>query len=118
MKFTRFEATMIRGDTEPLSIFLTEEDGKTVIPFADGDSVFFTIKKNSSDEDIEAVLQKTITKFELDGTAYARIEHEDTKNILAGKYIYDVRVIKANGDVKTIIPSSTFNLLQEVTNLE
>lgn len=36
MKFTRFEATMIRGDTEPLSIFLTEEDGKTVIPFAYG----------------------------------------------------------------------------------
>ena len=118
MKFTRFEATMTRGDTEPLSIFLTKEDGKTVIPFADGDSVFFTVKKNSSDEDIEAVLQKVVTKFELDGTAYIKIEHEDTKNIDAGNYIYDVRVVKSNGDVKTIIPTSAFHLLQEVTNIE
>ena len=43
------------------------------------------------------------------------IKPEDTKAMAFGKYVYDVQLTMADGDVYTIIPPTTFELLKEVT---
>ena len=43
-----------------------------------------------------------------------RISPDDTKNLEYGQYVYDVQVTMANGDVATVIPPTTFNILEEV----
>ena len=104
------DITMIRGDTESLTITCEAEDG-VLRPFEDGDTVAMTIGWPGG----EKVLQKTVTAFTDDGAALITLTHEDTNNILAGDYRYDVQLTTKTGVVKTIIPPSEFVLEGDVT---
>ena len=98
--------SMVKGDT--LSFGL-EIEGLT-----DLDSAYFTCKK---DLDESPVFQKSIgngiTKL-TDGQYIVRIAPEDTNDIEAGKYFYDLQ-ISANSDVFTIL-RGVLDILQDVTN--
>ncbi len=111
MKVRGTSLSMIRGDTETLTVACQNTAGEAV-PFVDGDIVYFTVKKSVRDE--EKALQKIVTDF-LEGEAIIEIYPEDTKHLNFGKYVYDVQLTKANGDIFTIVPASGFSIEGEVT---
>ena len=102
---------MIRGDSEAIKVSCRDENGVD-FHFAEGDTVYFTVKRNTNTE--EKILQKIVTEF-TDGVALITIFPEDTKELKTGIYYYDIQLNRENGQVKTIIPPSKFTINAEVT---
>ena len=102
---------MIRGDSEAIKVSCRNENGEDVL-LTEGDTIYFTVKKSTRTE--EKTLQKVITEF-TDGVALITIFPEDTRELKTGIYYYDIQLNRANGQVKTIIPPSTFTINAEVT---
>lgn len=96
---------IIRGDTARFEVEILDQKGD---PYAlqSGDQLVFTVKKNTSTSLI--ILQKNIV-----GKTFT-ISHEDTANLDYGKYVYDIQLTQANGDVTTVIQPSPFEILPEV----
>ena len=111
MKIQGTNISMIRGDSEAIKVSCRNESGVD-IPLAEGDIVYFTVKRNTNTE--EKILQKIVTEF-TDGVALITIFPEDTKELKTGSYYYDIQLNRANGQVKTIIPPSTYTIKAEVT---
>lgn len=111
MKVSGTDLSMIRGDSESIVLSL-KKDGN-IIPFNQGDTVYFTVKESSATEKI--ALQKIITEFNEDGTCIIEIEPEDTKRLSFRSYVYDIQLTDSNGRVTTIIPCSKFVITEEVT---
>lgn len=93
---------MIRGDTLSFAVELEFDDKPQEL-----EKAFFTCKKNLDDDDV--VFQKTLEdgisfrKQERNKMYYVvRIAPEDTKDIEAGHYFYDMQ-IELNSDVFTIL---------------
>jgi len=92
------DAEMVLGDTGTFSFgvkmnnsyFLTNED-----------RIWFTLKKI---KDQEIVLQKEIKEFP-DGIVTISIPPNDTENLEPGNYIYDLKLIRKDGNVDTLIPN-------------
>lgn len=102
---------LTRGDTARFRVHITCEDSnKDVIPYeiADTDTLTLSVKKNV--KDFKPLFQKVIT-----GSDKFHIKPEDTANLDFGKYRYDVQLNKSNSDVHTVVPTSVFEILQEVT---
>lgn len=110
MTISGTDITMIRGDTETLTVTCQLEDG-TARPFEAGDTVILTVGWPVGRE----VLQKTVTAFTEDGAAVITLSHADTNELQAGIYRYDVQLTAGDGTVKTIIPPSRFVLEGDVT---
>ena len=98
---------LTRGDSARISVSITFDEN-TPYTVQVGDVVMLSVKKTIADE--QYVLQKTMRD---DLLFY--IEPQDTKSIPFGRYVYDVQITRANGDVYTIIEPSTFEIRQEVT---
>lgn len=93
---------MIKGDTLSFAIEIEFDDKPQEL-----EKAFFTCKKNLDDGDV--VFQKTLEdgisfrKQECNKMYYVvRIAPEDTKDIEAGHYFYDMQ-IELNNDVFTIL---------------
>ena len=93
---------MIRGDTLSFAVEIEFDDKPQEL-----EKAFFTCKKNLDDDDV--VFQKaledgiTFRKQERNKMYYVvRIAPEDTKDIEAGHYFYDMQ-IELNSDVFTIL---------------
>ena len=97
---------LTRGDTAYLEFPLKTEVGEYVM--VSNDTLTLSVKKNT--KDTEYIFQKVIT-----GTNTFHIEPNDTTDLSFGKYTYDVQINTADGDVFTVIPPSTFEVLNEVT---
>ena len=93
---------MIKGDTLSFAVEIEFDENPQKL-----EKAFFTCKKNLDDGDV--VFQKTLE----DGISFrkqerykmyyvVRIAPEDTKDIEAGHYFYDMQ-IEINGDVFTIL---------------
>ena len=104
---------MTRGDTEVLNISLELEDGDEPL-LEDGDTLYFTVK--TSPETPVKTIQKIVTDFGNEGVAEIVIEHDDTKSLRPGRYVYDVQVTKADGTVYTPIKQRAFVLEGDVTH--
>ena len=102
--------TMIRGDSEKISVSCTK-DG-ILEPLVSGDKIYFTVKNTVYETN--KIFQKIITNF-VDGKANIEIEPLDTKNLKFIIYKYDVQLTRADGTVITIIPASDFTINPEVT---
>ncbi len=111
MKIIGTNISMIRGDSESITIFLKDSSGNS-LSFEDEDTLFFTVKDNIKTDKI--TLQKIITTFQ-DGKAIIGIDPEDTKGLRFKDYVYDIQLNRADGYVKTIIPPSKFIIEGEVT---
>lgn len=103
--------SMTRGDSETITVALYDLN-ETQVPFNTGDTVYFTIKSHPSQT--EKILQKIITIFN-SGSAIIEIVPNDTKSLPFRKYIYDIQLTRADTTVTTIIPTSIFEILEEVT---
>jgi hypothetical protein len=98
---------MTRGDTATINLSI-KDDNKIEYELMEGDVVVFSVKKEMEDKGY--VIQKTF----VDKTIV--IEHEDTKNLDFGKYVYDIQLTFIDGKVSTIITPSDLVLEGEVHN--
>lgn len=97
---------LTRGDTAYLQIPLTTAVG--AYEMAPEDTLTFSVKKNT--RDVEYSFQKKVT-----GSNNVHILPIDTSALAFGQYTYDVQLDTNDGDVFTVIPPSTFEVLKEVT---
>lgn len=100
--------SLTRGDTARFTVPITNEaDGKEYA-IQNEDTLTFTVKKST--KDAEPSFQKVVK-----GGSNFHIEPKDTAQLAFGKYKYDVQLNTAGGDVYTVIDSTTFEILEEVT---
>lgn len=97
---------MTRGDTVYLNVPLTS--ATEAYEMRSNDTLTLSVKKTT--RDTAYVFQKVLT-----GTQSFHIEPSDTADLAFGKYLYDVELKTSDGDVYTVIPPSTLELLAEVT---
>lgn len=102
--------TMIRGDSETITVAAEDGDG-VALPFETGDTIYFTVKANTLTT--TKLIQKSITAF-TDGAAVIELLPEDTKPLRYGSYRYDVQWVH-DGRVTTVVPPSSLVIAQEVT---
>lgn len=100
--------TMTRGDTFSFGLFvegLGDQDLETA---------FFTCKSNRSDDVnvFQKALGAGISKYDA-GKYRVRVAPEDTKDVEAGKYFYDLE-IGLNGDKFTVM-KGVLEITQDVT---
>lgn len=95
------------GDTFKATVGMCKRDGTPYTPET-GDVVTFRMKKNYSDTDL--LIEKTIPNDSL----LLHLQPLDTKNLHVGKYVYDIELTYANGDVDTFIDRATLELTPEV----
>ena len=111
MKVNGKKLKMVRGDSEAITVKLTNAAGE-LMPLVPGDTVYFTVKDSAYTE--VKLLQVVVTEFE-EGVALITIRPEDTKQLPFREYVYDVQVTFENGAAKTVIPKSSFVVAEEVT---
>lgn len=99
---------LTRGDTARLEVQIKNDLTNGNYEMTSEDILRFTIKKNVNDS--TPAVQKTVA-----GSNQFHIEPEDTKSLSFGKYLYDVELTTASGDVYTVIVPTTFEVLKEVT---
>lgn len=100
--------SMTRGDDVAVHININEvaADGtKTPYTLEEGDTLTLTIKHNS-DADDSPVIQKVFTTQDL------LIEHDDTKDLEYGLYLYDVVLTSSDGKIYTLL-MATLELTKE-----
>ena len=90
---------MVRGDTGAFSV-RPQIRGENVL--TDGDHLYFTLRKI---KDNKILIQKDITEFE-EGRADIILAPSDTTNLEIGNYIYDLKMIRGDGTVDSLIPGS------------
>lgn len=95
-----------KGDTGTLQLSL-ESINHNVVKIEDGDNIKLTVKKLASD--IEPLIQLTA-----DETGQFSIGPEDTKELNAGVYVYDVQLTR-QGNIYTVIPQNYFEIKEEIT---
>ena len=99
--------TLTRGDSFYANVSIKNPDKSTYIP-QEGDSVRFALKKRYTDP--EPLIVKNIPTDSL----LLVLVPDDTKELPFGKYVYDIELTKANGDVDTFIYEETFEIAKEV----
>ena len=97
------DAEMVIGDTGAFS-FKVNLNGQNALN--DGDTIYFTIRKVI---DNSILIQKTITEFP-NGICNIVIEPSDTSNITTDddNYIYDLKLVRATGEIDSLIPNRPF----------
>ena len=98
------EIKLIRGDTAYFNVEIRDEYNE-IYDLQDTDKLVFTVKASVYDEDV--LIQKDIRRN-------ITIDHDDTKNLSYGDYVYDIQLTKDNGEVNTVIPPTKFSVLEEV----
>ena len=98
---------LTRGDSAYLTVVV--KNGDKLYQPVEGDVLHFSVKKDV--DDVGYVIHKV---FHV-GNAIV-INPEDTKEQDFGKYVYDVQLSTANGDVFTIVEPSLFYIKEEVTH--
>lgn len=99
---------LTRGDTAKLTVPIENDLDNTSYVMDEQDVLTFTIKKSVKDND--NLVQKVVT-----GSNNFHIKPEDTDSLPFGKYVYDVQLTTAGGDIYTVIEPTTFEILSEVT---
>lgn len=99
---------LTRGDTAEFVISIANRTDGSEYYVQEGDTLTLSLKKTVKDNSY--VLQKTAV-----GTNVIRIEPADTAELAFTKYVYDVQLTTAGGDVYTVISPTTFEITTEVT---
>lgn len=109
MMFSKTNITHIRGDDSAMIVALSSGH-----IFEAGDKVYFSLKTTPSDE--VDILQIESTEFVAhNGVEKAavmiEIKHDDTIDLVLGKYYYDILIKWADGTYVTVIPPTQFKLV-------
>lgn len=95
-----YDLHLTRGDTLTLDFQFDEETTLT-----EEDSLYFTVKKTASACD--ATIEKKMSLLE-NGVARVVFSSEDTAGLAFGKYLWDLRIFYANGQVTSPIAPAGF----------
>lgn len=98
---------LTRGDSMYTEVGMVKSDGTPYEP-QEGDVIRFGLKKNA--DDTECIIEKVISNDDL----ILHLDPSDTKNLAIDKYVYDIEITFANGDVDTFINNQPFNIVTEV----
>lgn len=105
---------IVRGDSANFDIYLPiyNEEGEIIGEYdlQPGDTLLFTVKKNTKTEEI--IFQKS--------GQHITINPSDTEEVPYGKYVYDAELTYASPEgvepfVDTVIQPTEFKILDEVT---
>lgn len=102
---------LTRGDSAWLDIGIaniSSDNSTGRYAITPDDVLTLSVKKKIKDE--ECIFSKTVT-----GSTTIYIKPNDTKYMTFGRYVYDVQLTTASGDVFTIIEPSVFEIMPEVT---
>ena len=101
--------TMVRGDTLAFNVEVFDEDGNVVLV----DSADFTCKKKPLGD--ENIFHKALGAgiVQSDGLLSVRVAPEDTKEVDAGRYFYDL-CLGVDDDVYTVM-KGILTIEQDVT---
>lgn len=104
-----------RGDTQTYNITMKDSAG---LPLnISGGTIWFTMKLNASDTDVQAVIQKSVTEHidAVNGLSRVVLSASDTDVLLPNtKYFYDFQYVDSFGNVKTILQGKV-KILQDIT---
>lgn len=98
---------LTRGDTFMADIKIFQQNGDQYVP-VEGDTIRFALKKAVNNT--EVLIERDIPI----STMMLVLNPEDTKKLEFGKYVYDIQLTKASGEVDTFITKSMFILDEEV----
>lgn len=107
VKMRKNVVTMTRGDTCSIKISLSDGYGKEYIP-DENDEIRFALKKTYDDD--YPLIYKVIPH----DTMILKLNPSDTKELDFGKYVYDIQITFANGDVNTFVTKAQFIIEEEV----
>ena len=93
-----------KGDTASFNITITDKDNKPV-PMYLGDSVVLTVKKNAASEEVISIEAE-------EGSI--NLLPSDTAELDAGVYVYDIKLLRNNGAVFTVVPINRFEITETV----
>jgi alanine dehydrogenase len=114
MEAKEFDFEFPRGDTCPIKFTVRDKSGEE-IDLSTMDEIYFTVKKSYSASDFILQKKKTTGGIVINGSSASIIlEHDDTKTLKYGNYVYDVQ-IKSGNYVKTVL-IGTFTLTNEATH--
>lgn len=99
--------SLTRGDTCTIKIDILDQDNMLYRP-VEGDVIRFAAKR-----DYNKSAPVILKEVPID-TMVLKLEPEDTKQLEYGKYVFDVELTKANGDVDTFITKGILQLTEEV----
>ena len=99
---------LTRGDTARLTVTINNDFDNKPYEITETDVLKLTVKR--SVRDTTPAFQKSVT-----GSNKFYIVPDDTKDLVFGKYIYDVELTTVGGDVYTVIEPTIFEILKEVT---
>jgi hypothetical protein len=111
-KISGNEIYITKGDTGRFNVAIKYKNGAIYRP-QKGEVLTFTVKKSITDA--VPVIQKKITNYTEGETTQFVILPADTEGLKVGKYIYDIEMQLANGDINTIITPHDFNILEGVS---
>lgn len=97
---------LTRGDTAVLNLVIDAVINGKEYEVSENDKAIFTAKKGESVLRIEAADATTVN-----------FTPELTKDLKAGTYDYDVRLLTSSGDVFTVIGPAQFYLIEEIGNV-
>ena len=95
------DAEMVINDTGSFS-FKVNINGESILKT--GDTLYMTIRKLI---DNSVIIQKTITTFD-NGVCQITIEPDDTRNLDEDNYIYDLKLVRGDGTIDSLIPNRPF----------
>jgi hypothetical protein len=109
----QIELSEKRGDTQTYTLYFCDDDGAR--EDITGWTVFFTAKIKSSDLDTAVTTIKkdvTVHTDPTNGETQIFLTSTDLANV--GRYIFDVQVKTATGDIKTILEGNLI-ITQDIT---
>lgn len=106
--------TLKRGNDRNLNVTVTKDGSAVNIT---GWSIRFTVKKNATDTDAQAIINKLITSHTdaTNGVTQIPINASDTETRDVGNYYFDVMVKDASDKVHSS-NTGTFAIVQEITD--
>jgi len=109
-----FNWQIARGDTDFLEIEVINEDTEAPVDIT-GAVIYFTVKKSSSESDLEALIYKEISGHtdSINGKSRLDILSTDT-DLPIGRYLYDLVIVFPQGDRKHLISPSPFIITSTV----
>ena len=96
-----------RGDNATLCVDLKDMDG-TPYEREEGDALVLTVKSDPNES-------SALLTLEADSGCTFHFLPSDTDGFEFGSYKYDIQLTTAQDEVYTVIPVSTFQVMEEVT---
>lgn len=104
---------VFKGDDVTFTVTITDENGAAVD--LTGGVLWFTVKKNKTDSDSDALIQKQVSSHTTPTGGITAITLTDTDtNQTASQYFYDIQFVNSTSDVTTY-GVGNFIILQDVT---